>query len=194
MIPASRGVAVHLDGGDRLTVIDLEGQQVADMVAVLDESDAEFLSVSHTRSKLSKLSIATGDTLWTNLRRPIMTVVKDSVGKHDLLWAACDPERYSQDFGVAPHSNCRQNLHEALEGRIPYESIPDPVNIFMATTISGNGVLEIEEPVSRAGDAITFEAILACTVAVSACPQDMNACNAFKPTSIGLRVDRKPLS
>ena len=36
----------------------------------------------------------TGDSLLTNKRRPILTVVEDTCGVHDTLAAACDLYRY----------------------------------------------------------------------------------------------------
>jgi uncharacterized protein YcgI (DUF1989 family) len=188
-IPACTGAAVTLQRGDRLTIVDGEGEQVADVVALV-EGSREFLSVAHTRAKLEKLSIGEGDTLWSNLRRPVLRVARDTVGRHDLLWAACDPERYDQDFGVTGHANCRENLYHALNGRVPYEAVPDPVNVFMATRVLPDGSLDIERPASRAGDEITFEALVPCTVAVSACPQDLNACNGYNPTSLRLCLER----
>ncbi|HZU13827.1 MAG TPA: urea carboxylase-associated family protein [Chloroflexota bacterium] len=189
-IPARGARVVTLRPGDRVTVVDVEGQQVGDLVALV-EGTPEFLSVSHTRTKLGKLSIAEGDILWSNLRRPVLRVTRDTVARHDLLWAACDPQRYGQDFGVSGHANCRENLHRVLGGRVPYDAVPDPVNIFMASTVQPDGTLDVELPQSRAGDEITFDALLPCTVAVSACPQDLNACNGYNPTPLQLRVERR---
>ncbi len=190
VIPARGGLAVELEGGDRLTVVDLEGLQVGDLIAVVRGVPGEFLSVAHTRGKLGRLSVREPDSLWTNLRRPILQVVQDTVGCHDLLWPACDPERYQQDFGISGHDNCRENLHRAMAGALAYTAVPDPVNLFMHTEIGPAGELQIAAPLSRPGDQITLVCLLPCTVAVSACPQDQNPCNGYQPSPLLIRIDR----
>jgi uncharacterized protein YcgI (DUF1989 family) len=41
---------------------------------------------------------------------------------------------------------------------------------------------------TRAGDAITFEASMDCVVVVSACPMDLNPINGDHPTALALDV------
>ncbi len=51
--------------------------------------------MEHSRLHMGKLNPVVGDTLVTNRRRPILTLVADtSGGVHDTLLAACDRERY----------------------------------------------------------------------------------------------------
>jgi len=59
----------------------------------------EFMSMSHSRTATLHLRPRVNDTLVTNLREPILTLVEDSAGGegegvHDTLIAACDPARY----------------------------------------------------------------------------------------------------
>ena len=55
----------------------------------------EFMSMEHTRADAYQLRPAVGDALYTNHRRPILTMTEDtSRGDHDTLMAACDSERY----------------------------------------------------------------------------------------------------
>ena len=50
--------------------------------------------MEHTRSGLKRLIPRVGDSLLTNKRRPILTVVEDTCGVHDTLMSACDIYRY----------------------------------------------------------------------------------------------------
>ena len=50
--------------------------------------------MEHTRSGIKRLIPRVGDSLLTNKRRPILTVVEDTCGVHDMLMSACDIYRY----------------------------------------------------------------------------------------------------
>ena len=50
--------------------------------------------MEHTRSGIKRLIPRVGDSLLTNKRRPILTVLEDTCGVHDMLMSACDIYRY----------------------------------------------------------------------------------------------------
>jgi uncharacterized protein YcgI (DUF1989 family) len=105
-ILARSGAFVRLHPGKLLKIINTHGTQMVDTWAftslpndTIKESSFKFkyLSMCHTRSALSKLTLNTNDALLDNVRQPMLTLVDDtSGGVHDLLFAACDPHRYEQ--------------------------------------------------------------------------------------------------
>ena len=93
-----------------IKVINTHGQQVVDTWAFDTESE-EHMSMEHTRTALGRIRPKTGDSLVTNKRRPILTLVEDtSPGIHDTLMAACDRQRYEQLGCIEYHNNCTDNL------------------------------------------------------------------------------------
>ena len=81
-------------------VIDVEGGQVGDLFAFVAGDRDEYLSASHTRAHTQRLFPAIGEPFVSNRRRPLLELVADdSPGVHDMLIAACDPERY-RELGV----------------------------------------------------------------------------------------------
>ena len=60
--------------------------------------------MEHTRSGLKRLIPRVGDSLLTNKRRPILTVVEDTCGVHDTLMSACDIFRYQVPLCQPPLS------------------------------------------------------------------------------------------
>jgi uncharacterized protein YcgI (DUF1989 family) len=188
-IPARHGRAFEVSAGSTLTIIDVEGEQVADMSALVRADFTEFLSPRHTRLALGRLTLRVGDELQTNRRRPHLRLLDDSVGVHDILLGCCDRYRYELDFHVQGHRNCMDNLTEALApyGVEPWR-VPENINIFMNTIIEPDGRVHVERPVSRAGDHVTFECLIDSVIAISACPQDLNPCNGFRPTDLHVRV------
>ena len=182
--------SVTLKAGEQVRISSLEGPQVVDVWAFNQDDVSEFLSTEHTRSCLEKLIPATGDTLYSNLRRPILTLTEDtSPGIHDLLLSACDPVRYQLLGHVGPHRNCADNLRQALsELGHTIQSVPSPFNVFENVCIGADGSLSIEPPVVKAGDHVTLRAELDAQVVFSACPMDLALTNgpdgAVRPVAI----------
>jgi hypothetical protein len=191
-IPARKGKAVRVRKGQRVKVINTKGQQVVDTWAFNADDMREFMSMEHTRAHITRLIPKIGDALFTNKRRPILTVIEDSSGGiHDTLIAACDRYRYELLGCTEPHDNCTDNLASGLKaiGLTPPET-PSPLNLFMNIPVHGGNTVSIEPPVSTPGSAITLRAEMDCVVAFSACPQDMIPINGtgLKPTEAHFEV------
>lgn len=182
-------LAFPVKEGQLLQITDVQGKQVADMVAFNRHDIKEFLSPSHTRAINNSLMLIQGMTLYSNRRNPMLVLIEDTVGRHDILFPSCDPRRYLDDYGIEGHPNCRDNFYSVLkEYGVEYDYIPDPVNWFMNVGLKARGEFEIREPLSERNDYVLLKAMMDLIVAVSACPQDQNACNAFNPTDILIRV------
>ena len=185
------GYGVEVKTDQFVQIIAVEGQQVCDFVAVALGDPAERLSTGVTRAKNSTIMLQTGMTLYSNRRNPMFEIVEDTVGRHDVLFAACDPRRYQDDFGLEGHANCREALTAALAPfGLGYDDIPDPVNWFMNVSIKQRGELEIRESLAERNDYVLLRALMDTAIGVSACPQDQNATNGGNPTDILVRVFR----
>jgi uncharacterized protein len=191
-IPARRGKAARVQAGQRIAVINTHGEQVVDTWAFAAEDLHEFMSMEHTRAALGRLIPRKGDTLSTNHRRPILTIVEDSSpGIHDTLIAACDVWRY-QGLGCKEyHENCTDNLHAAMkELGLQASETPSPLNLFMNIPWTADGEITFEAPLTKPGDTVTFRAERDLVIAFSACPQDMLPINGVgkRPTEAHFRI------
>jgi uncharacterized protein YcgI (DUF1989 family) len=190
VIPAYHARAWRMQAGQRATIGQSEGHQVGDLIAFNAHDLTEFLSTSHTRRGIHSLRLAKGHSLYTNHRVPILDLVEDTVGVHDLLVAACDPYRYKLDFGVDDHRSCRMNFVEALaEFELPDWRIPDPVNLFQNTPVQPDWGLGSGTSPAKPGDYVTLLARMDAIVSVSACPQDLAPTNAGRPTDLWVKLD-----
>ncbi|OBF32447.1 Urea carboxylase-related aminomethyltransferase [Mycobacterium sp. ACS1612] len=189
VVPAGEGRAVALRAGQHVRVVDTEGGQVGDVFAFAADDPFEHLSASHTRTHTSRLFPRIGEAFVTNMRRPILTLIADtSPGTHDMLIAACDPERY-RALGAPGHASCADNLRNALtEKGFDIHVVPQPVNVFMTIPIAADGDLGWLPASSRPGDTITFAAAMDCVFVLSACPQDLNAINGGQPTAMEIEI------
>jgi uncharacterized protein len=178
-IPARSGRAVRLARGGVIDVINTHGTQVVDFWAIGSPDTSEHLSMEHTRIAIGRLMPRVGDTLVSNARRPMLTVVADtSPGIHDTLMASCDAERYRQLGFVGRHDSCHDNFQAALTDiGIQPPPLASPLNLFMNVPWSPDGSLRFEPPVSRPGDLVRLRAETDLVVIMSACPQDLNPVN-----------------
>jgi uncharacterized protein len=188
-IPPAQGRPFQARRGQYITVIDLEGKQVCDFVALNAHDHRERLSTCHTRSNLLRIYVGEGDRLVTNLRQPIVEIVQDQVGRHDITIAACDPARYEQTYGIKDHPNCLDNLSGALSAfGLERWQTPEPFNIFQNSTLDAEGNYRIAEPLSKPGDRIVLRALMDIVGAASACAHDRSPVNGFNLTTLRLLV------
>jgi uncharacterized protein YcgI (DUF1989 family) len=176
LIPARQGVAARVRQGQTIKVINTHGTQVVDTWAFDADELGEFMSMEHSRAHLLKLRPEVGDSLLTNIRRPILTLTEDtSGGVHDTLIAACDRYRYKLLGEKHYHRNCTDNLAEAMRalGLVNPET-PSPLNLFMNIPWTQDGRLSFEAPaVTTPGGHVCLRAEMDLIIAFSACPQDM---------------------
>ena len=185
-IPARKGKAAHAKKGQIIRVINTHGEQVVDTWAFSAADTSEFMSMEHSRAMMGKIIPAVGDSLVTNHRRPILTVVEDTTpGIHDTLLAACDRYRYELLGVKGHHDNCTDNLAAAMKevgGKLP--ETPCPLNLFMNIPVRPDHRVEFQPPTSKPGQYVALRAEMDLIIAFSACPQDMVPVNgaACTPT------------
>lgn len=183
-IPARSGTAFRLKKGDRLKVIDPLGEQVSDLLAFNADDVREVISSGRTIDYASRLFLTTGDPLYSNRSRVMLTIVEDSVGRHDFLLTPCSKDTFRIIYGdTDPHRGCFGNLAEALQpfGILP-DQIPTAFNVFMNVQVDGEtGALTVAPPLSKAGDHILLEARMDLIVALTACSALQSNNHSFKP-------------
>lgn len=189
-LPARRGVAIRLKRGQTLKLINTHGQQVVDTWAFNPDDLREAMSMEHSRPYWLKLNPRQGDSLVTNKRRKILTLIEDtSPGVHDTLVAACDPTRYEQLGVIGHHDSCNENLILALAAiGLVTPDTPSPLNLFMNVPVHQDGRIEFAAPVSEPGQYVTLKAEMDAIVVLSACPQDITAVNGMRPQDVHYSV------
>jgi uncharacterized protein len=189
IVKAGHGRTFEVRAGQQITIIDVDGQQAADFVAVVTADLKEKLSPTHTRRQLRSLFFKVGDSLYSSLGRPLLRVVADTVGVHDANVPACDDTRFTVDFNVIGHRNCLDNMHAglALYGLSPSD-VPEPFNLFQNGPVTPDRRMQVTDPTSESGDYVTFEALADLVCAVSSCPQDIIPGNGLKVTDIAISI------
>jgi uncharacterized protein len=184
VISPSSGSAFLLKRGQVLTVLDPQGEQVADLLAFSSADPREAISSGRTLDYLSKLCPTTGDAIYSNRSNKMLQIVSDAVGCHDFLLTPCSAETFRLLYaeGTAPLRGCFENLRDALaEFGIVADCLPTAFNIFMNVQVGPDGSLTVAKPLSRAGDRIEFVALMDLIIGLTACSAPMSNNGSMKP-------------
>jgi len=184
IIPPRSGVSFILKKGERLKVVDIEGEQVSDLICYSLHDKAEYLSSGRTIDYAETIYLTTGNHFYSNRSNIMFDIIEDTVGKHDFLLTPCSAEMFRITYGeTEPHRGCFGNLCEALEefGITP-DNIPTCFNIFMNVPVDGEtGKVAVLPPKSKAGDFIILLAKMDLIVGITACSAGLSNNFSFKP-------------
>ena len=183
VIAARSGVAFRLQEGETLRVIDAEGMQVSDLLAYNEADLREVISNGRTFDYEETIALTTGNRLWSNRSNPMLTIVDDTVGRHDFLLTPCSEATFRHFYPDEPiHRGCFGNLAEALA---PYGVAPDTIpcafNLFMNVPVARDGSLRVDPPVSRPGDYVRLRAETDLIIGLTACSAYASNGGSFKP-------------
>lgn len=189
---SAKGVtAFELRAGQTVRIEDLEGRQAVDLICYnLDNLDEKFWA-AHTAKLNGTICITTGDVLYSDMARPMMNIVKDTLGVNDLICGSCsfalDVVRYGNEK-AAP--GCMDLFEEGIAPwGLKRRDIPMCFNIFLDYPVQDKGRVVLDRDAgSQPGDHIDLRAEMNLLVAITACPQETNPCNAHNPTPIRVAV------
>lgn len=175
--------------GQTLRIVDLEGNQAADVIFYNRHDTDEHYSATQTILQQGGIYLTTGSVLYSNDGNPLLTIVADTCGRHDTLGGACAAESNTVRYALAKkymHS-CRDNYMLAIQqsdsGLSKADLVPN-VNFFMNVPVTASGQLKFDDGVSGPGKYVELRAEMDVWVLVSNCPQLNNPCNAYNPTPV----------
>jgi uncharacterized protein YcgI (DUF1989 family) len=187
-IDAQSAVAVRLQRGDVLQIVDPHGEQVADLAIFNAENRKDAFSPGRTIDYNESLTVSNGSVLYSNAGVALTRIVEDSVGIHDILLAPCSDQMFARrhEFG---HPSCQANLSSALaDFEICDNMVTATLNVFMNVAIEENGRVKLGVPASAAADFIKIEALCDLIVGIAACSSERT--NNGKCKSIGYALLR----
>jgi uncharacterized protein YcgI (DUF1989 family) len=176
--------------GQRLKVVDIEGEQVSDFICFNRADIREYLSSGRTIDYAETIFLTKGHPFYSNRSNIMFDILEDTVGRHDFLLTPCSSDTFRIIYGhTNPHRGCHGNLSESLlKYGISPDAIPVCFNIFMHVKVDGEtGQISVLPPKSKAGDYILLEARMDLIVGMTACSAEMSNNYSFKP--IGYQLE-----
>jgi uncharacterized protein YcgI (DUF1989 family) len=188
VVTGGRASAFKVSRGQFLTVTDVRGQQTGALFAFNPYDLREYLSPHNTRLMSEGLVPGVGTRFISNRRRTMLILVRDTVGRHDLLMPACTPAGDDPAATPPPH-RCAESATAALrEIGLAVPRLYDPVNLFMHVALHPDKRLTFEPSLSRAGDHVMFRAAMDSVCVLSACSAGAERKAAGRVTDLQVRV------
>jgi hypothetical protein len=173
IVAGGYGRAFEVRAGQYLRVAVVEGPQIGDLVAFNARDVTEYLHTAFSRVGWGHVYPRKGDVFVSNRYNPMLEIVRDDVGHHDVMKAICSPERLVQLFGAPGNRTCLTNLAEVLDAYgVRRWWMPMPINLFQHTTLSPEGNFEDRPTATRPGDGIVFRVRMDLVCGLSACPMN----------------------
>ena len=193
-VDRASALAYEVKEGEYIQIIDVRGRQCSDFLAFhggkLQAGVERGLDSTATRSLVGSMYPQPGlySKFFTVDLEPLVEVVRDTVGRHDTFGLACT-RKYYEDKGYFGHVNCSENFNAQLE---PYTVAAragwPAINFFYNTGFDAHNLYILDEPWSRPGDYVLLRATTDLVCLSSACPDDIDAANAWNPTEVHVRV------
>ncbi len=187
--------AYELRKGQFVQVIDVEGQQCSDFMAMRSDSlDAGIerhidSTVSRTMTRSAYPTPGLHDKFFDQDIRPLLAVRQDTVGRHDTFALACTARGY-EERGFPGHVNCSDNISAVFApyGIRPRKAWP-AINFFFNSWIDweDHGI-STDEAWSRPGDYVLLHALTDLVCVSTACPDDVDPINGWNPTDVHVRI------
>lgn len=179
------GTGFLLRAGELLSVVDPIGGQVSDLFCFAADDHREWFSSGRTIDYRNSIYVSVGDVLFSNRSRPMLEILEDTCGRHDMLLTPCSQRTFDllyPEFDGAPHPSCLANL---VNGLAPFgvseDQIGTTLNIFMNVWTGPDGTLHIDPPTSTAGARLTVRAVMDLHVGLTACSAEKSNGGVCKP-------------
>ena len=190
-VAANAGWSAIVPAGQTLTITDLAGNQAVDFLVYNAADTAERYSAADTSTMQGNVFLTTGSELMSSERRPLMTVVEDTCGRHDTIGGACSKESNTLRYGHQTRGQhaCVENfLAEGAKWGLGKRDLVSNVNWYMNVPVEEDGTLGIVDGISSPGLRVALRAETDVLVLISNCPQVNNPCNGFDPTPVRLDI------
>ena len=185
VVPACEPWSARLKQGDRLRIIDLEGQQAVDFLCYSAADPADRYNAANTIKLNNNIYLGAGMVLWSVRARKMMTIVEDSCGAHDTLYGCCSIEVDEVRFNVTNSRGCQSNFEVELSKHgLGEKDVVANINFFMNVPVAADGAVAIADGRSKPGDYVDLRAEMDLLAVLSNCPERDNAAAGYAPTPI----------
>ena len=176
--------------GQVLTIKDTHGQQAVDFLCYDADNTADRYSATNTVKVQGNVYVGNGTVLYADSGKPLLTVIEDTVGRHDTIYGCCSNPNNKLRYDVETTESCYTNFTQELQKHgMDVTSIVPNVNWFMSVPVLGDGSAGVAEAALKPGSYVKLRAECNVLAVLSNCPQMHNPCNGYDPTPIEVWID-----
>jgi urea carboxylase-associated protein 1 len=192
VVPPGDGWADVVRAGQILRIVDLLGQQGVDFLCYHAAQPEERYHAANTMKKARSIRLTTGHVLYSDVARPMFTIVADTCGRHDTIGGCCSAPSNFLMYGARDVPGCRETFLRLL-GRhgMGRRDIVANLNFFSNVPVGPDGRLAetvFVDGLSRPGDFVDLRAEMDALALISNCPQVNNPCAGLHPTPIRVLI------
>ena len=196
VVPPGEAWAEVVKRGQVLRIVDLGGKQGVDFLCYRADQPEERYHAANTLKVARTILLTTGHVLYSDVARPLFTIIADTCGRHDTIGGCCSAPSNFLLYGVEEVSGCRENFLRALSRYgLTRRDIVANVNFFSNVPVGPDGKLAdtiFLEGLSKPGDFVDLRAEMDALAVISNCPQTNNPCTGLNPTPIRVLVWESP--
>ena len=175
--------------GQRLKIIDLEGQQAVDFLCYNNHDRLDRYSATNTVKVQGNVYVGLGSILYSDSGTPLLEVVEDTIGRHDTVYGCCSNPNNMLRYGVETTESCYTNFEaELAKLGMGKDAIVPNVNWFMSVPVLEDGSAGIDNVVLQPNSYVTLLAKTDTLAVLSNCPQMHNPCNGYNPTPVKVEI------
>ena len=175
--------------GQVLTIKDTHGQQAVDFLCYDADNTSDRYSATNTVKVQGNVYVGNGTVLYADSGKPLLTVIEDTVGRHDTIYGCCSNPNNKLRYGVETTESCYTNFTQELQKHdMDVTSIVPNINWFMSVPVLDDGSAGVSDVELKPGSYVRLRAECNVLAVLSNCPQMHNPCNGYNPTPIEVSV------
>ncbi|MEM9046304.1 MAG: DUF1989 domain-containing protein [Pseudomonadota bacterium] len=189
IVPARAPWSGVVRAGEALVITDLEGQQAVDFLCYDANAPEDRYSATNTVKVQGNVYVGLGTVLYADSGVVLMTVIEDTVGRHDTIYGCCSNPNNHLRYGVETTESCYSNFESELaRHNLGREAIVPNVNWFMSVPVLDDGSAGVAEAALNPGSHVALRAERDVLAVLSNCPQMHNPCNGYNPSPIKVTI------
>lgn len=193
VVAARRPWGGRIRQGQVLRITDLEGQQAVDFLCYDAADPSDRYCATNTIKVQGSIYVERGTVLYSDAGRALMTVVADTVGRHDTIYGCCSNPNNLLRYGVHTTESCYSNFVAILATfGLDASAIVSNLNFFMSVPVGQDGSAGVATSELRPGSYVELRAERDVIAVLSNCPQMHNPCNGYNPTPIKVSIFEAP--
>ena len=191
IVPAKKYWSGVIKAAEILVITDLEGQQAVDFLCYDATDPTDHYSATNTVKVQGNVYVGLNTVLFSDAGTALMTVIEDTVGKHDTVYGCCSNPNNLLRYGIETTESCYSNFEDALAAHgLGKVAIVPNINWFMSVPILEDGSAGVANAEPKLNSHVSLRAETDVLAVLSNCPQMHNPCNGYNPSPIKVTVQR----